>query len=52
MKYSGSKNKHPNNKSQAFAWLLFPPFLNTDAKQTQEAGSDPTELKPQQSSAR
>jgi hypothetical protein len=41
MTYSGSKNKQPNNKSQAKAWLLSPPFLNTDAERNKRKKLDP-----------
>jgi hypothetical protein len=43
MTYSGSKNKHPNNKSQPKAWLpsLSPPFLNTDAERNKRKKLDP-----------
>jgi hypothetical protein len=40
MKYSGSKNEHPNNKSQAKAWLLSAPFLNTDAERNKRKKLD------------
>jgi hypothetical protein len=40
MTYSGSKNKHPNNKSQEKAWLLSPPFLNTDAERNKRKKLD------------